>query len=177
MDTAQRRNTAATCLVLVVAGAGLAGCRAADQGPGGGGTASPPTVTRTVTVTVTPTVPPTVPPPRLSNPVTPPVSPMTPPQAKDQPIPSTSQSYAQDFVAAWARQDRARLDELGSPAAVTAASARRATTAPSLTRCEGAAGSSYCTFTGSDYSMIVRVLNEMASQAQPHAVIELRFGS
>ena len=172
--TGRATRLAVSCLALALASAALAGCRFTTAGSGD--SATPPTVTQTVTVTVTPTAP-TLPHPTFSKPITPPVSPMTPPLPKDQPIPSTSQGYAQDFATAWASHDRGRADELGSPAAVKAAFARRATSTPTLSGCEGAAGSSYCTFTTSGYSMIVRVLNEMASQAQPHAVVEVRFGS
>ena len=43
-----------------------------------------------------------------------------------------------------------------------------------LVACEGAAGSSFCTFTaGGDPTLTVRVLNELASQSSPDAVVEV----
>jgi hypothetical protein len=42
-------------------------------------------------------------------------------------------------------------------------------------QCEGAAGSSYCTFNaGGDPTIVVRVGNEAASQGAQHAVIEVQ---
>jgi hypothetical protein len=43
-----------------------------------------------------------------------------------------------------------------------------------LVGCEGAAGSSYCTFNaGGDPTLVVRVVNEVAAQSGPDAVIEV----
>jgi hypothetical protein len=152
-----------TASVALLLGTGLLAACGATGGTGssgaagatGSGTSAP---TRTVTVTVT---------------VTPPVSPVTP--AENRPIPGNSQAYAQDFVTAWVRRDGARADQLAVQAAVRTAFAHRLADAPSLQRCEGAAGSSYCTFNGPGYSVIVRVLNDLASRSQPHAVIEVRY--
>jgi hypothetical protein len=44
-----------------------------------------------------------------------------------------------------------------------------------VTSCEGAAGSTYCTFTaGGDGTIVVRVGNEAAAQAQHQAVTEVQ---
>ena len=47
--------------------------------------------------------------------------------------------------------------------------------APALRDCEGAAGTSYCTFDGVGYTLIVRVGNEPYNTGELHAVIEVRF--
>jgi hypothetical protein len=149
-------HSTVACVALLLGVSALSGCSSgAALGAGAGTDPTPPTTTRTVTVTVTP----------------------TPPRATDQPIPTVPQTYAEEFVAAWVRRDRTRATQLGTADAVGSAFARSVTTAPSLAGCEGAMGSTYCTFKGSTFSMIVRVLNEMTRQGQPHAVIEARFGS
>ena len=50
-----------------------------------------------------------------------------------------------------------------------------AKTAPTFAACEGAAGSSYCTWEGDEYTMTVRVRNEAAAEQQQHAVTEVKF--
>ena len=57
----------------------------------------------------------------------------------------------------------------------TTAFASTVKTAPTFTSCEGAAGSSYCTWEGVEYTMTVRVGNAMVSQRQEQAVQEVRF--
>ena len=84
--------------------------------------------------------------------------------------------YATAFVEAWASGDRTTAELLGSPDAVDTIFSREGGGSWVLSECEGAAGSSYCTFTaGGDPTVIVRVMNEAAQLAQPHAVAEVRF--
>jgi hypothetical protein len=101
---------------------------------------------------------------------------MTPPPAKDPlVIPGTARDYAAAFVRAWVERNRAHLDRLGTPSAVTAATGSTVDQAPTFRSCEGAAGSTYCTWEGVEYTMTVRVLTEKASLRQEHAVTEVRF--
>lgn len=156
--------TAATALLL-------AAC--ADGGPGTSGGSTTTVTTPTVTVTVTSTLPS----PGLSRPTAPPSAPVTPPPARNpQPIPDNARDYAGAFVTAWAKRDRVRAAQLATGTVVETAFASSVPTAPRLTECDGAAGSSYCTYEGDEYTMTVRVLNEMAAGRHPHAVTDVRFG-
>jgi hypothetical protein len=157
-------TTAVTAVALLV----LAGCSGGEPGLAGSTSPGP-----TVTVTVTRTVPA----PTATTGTTPPTAPTTPPPARDPgPIPTDASDYAEAFVTAWAERDRPRADQLATAAVVKTAFASSVPTAPAAKGCEGAAGSTYCTYEGDEYTMTVRVLNEPASQGQPHAVTEVRFG-
>ena len=95
----------------------------------------------------------------------------------DDALPTDPQQYAQAFVGAWAAGDQDSAGLFGTPAAVQAIFAfdSGGAGAWSVTSCEGAAGSTYCTFTaGGDPTIVVRVGNEAASQGQPHAVTEVQ---
>jgi len=173
-------HTAPAALAGALVGVLLSAC-----GPSGGAgstastsstTSTPPPATVTVTTTVT--APPTATRPVPTTPVRPTIdpSPTTPPPGRDAPaIPRSAQDYGIAFVTAWVKGDRARLTQLGTGSAVKAASAARVDTAPRFERCEGAAGSSYCTWVGDEYTLRLRVLNETASLGQPHAVTEVSF--
>lgn len=180
--TSQRTTTALTATAgLLVVGA-LAACGSPGGASGSSATSNPSSTTSspsstsstagpsptTVTVTVTagsPTRTPHIDP-----------SPTTPPAAKDAPaIPRSAQDYGTAFVKAWVDDDRTRADQLGTPASVKAAFASRVDTMPRFVRCEGAAGSSYCTWQGDEYTMQVRLRNDLASLGQPHAVAEVVF--
>jgi hypothetical protein len=81
------------------------------------------------------------------------------------------------FVGAWEQGDQDRALELGTSAAVDTIFAYDSGGAGgwSFVQCEGAAGSSYCTFNaGGDPTIVVRVGNEAASQGAPHAVTEVQ---
>jgi hypothetical protein len=93
----------------------------------------------------------------------------------DQAIPTDAESYAEAFVEAWLTGDRATADQLGTDEAVEAIFALEAGDGWALDHCEGAAGSSYCTFTaGGDPTVVVRVGNEAASLGEPDAVTEVQ---
>ncbi len=155
--------------LAVALGATLSAC-ADDPGPGASGGA---TTSHTVTVTVTRTVPG----PTLTTPTAPPTRATTPPPAQDsKSIPGNARDYAGAFVTAWAERDKPRAEQLATSTVVKTTFASSVPTPPTLKGCGGAAGSSYCTYEGDEYTMTVRVLNEMASQRQPHAVTEVRFG-
>ena len=173
------RLVTTAAVVLSVAGltacGGSAGTGAIDSGTTSSAS-SPTPSTVTVTVTATPTASSTLPAPTLSRPGKPNPTMSTPPPAKDPlVIPDNPQAYGQAFVTAWVGRDRARAARLGTATAVTTAFASTTRTAPAFRTCDGAAGSSYCTWQGDEYTMTVRVLNERSSQRQDQAVIEVTF--
>jgi hypothetical protein len=100
--------------------------------------------------------------------------------ATGQGMPTDPESYAVAFVEAWAAGDHERALELGTSAAVDTIFAYDSGGPGlwSLVQCEGAAGSSYCTFSaGGDPTIVVRVGNEAASQGMPGAVSEVQVES
>ena len=175
-----RLVTRAAVGAAALAAAGVLGACGGSAGAGSSDTTSdtsgPTTPTVTVTVTATPTATTTIPIPTLSRPGKPNSTVSTPPPAKDPPvIPRTPQAYAQAFVTAWVGRDRPRAAQLGLGTAVDTAFASTVKTAPTFKTCEGAAGSSYCTWQGDEYTMVVRVGNERVAQHQEQAVREVRF--
>jgi hypothetical protein len=92
-------------------------------------------------------------------------------------LPTNVEAYAELFVSNWVRGDRGDAEQLGTPEAVSAifAAAETPAAAPALRDCEGAMGTSYCTFDGVGYTLIVRLGNEAVQQGELHAVIEVRF--
>lgn len=150
--------------------AGAAGC-AGTPGPEAS-TTSTTSSPATTTVTVTSTVPA----PSPTTPKAPATSPQTPPPAKDPlVIPDNPRDYAAAFVRAWVERNGPHLSQLGTPAAVSAVTGSTVDQVPTLRSCDGAAGSTYCTWEGVEYTLTVRVLNEPASQREQHAVTEARF--
>ncbi len=86
-------------------------------------------------------------------------------------LPTDPQAYATAFVEAWASGDQATALVLGTQSAVDAIFAFEGGGTWTLVGCEGAAGSSFCTFNaGGDPTVVVQVGNEAASQGQQHAV-------
>ena len=171
--TCRRRSSLCASAAGLLALGVIAGCGsgAADDG-------SPPTATTSATSTPTAgtvtaepsTTEPSTTAPKLDLP------PTTPPGAKDAPaIPRAAQDYGTAFVTAWVGGDRARATQLGTESAVKAAFANRVEAMPRFVRCEGAAGSSYCTWAGDEYTLQVRLGNELASRGEPHAVTEVVF--
>jgi hypothetical protein len=93
-------------------------------------------------------------------------------------IPTDPAAYATALIEAWERGDQPAAAELATSDAVEMLFSREGGGAGtwSLVGCEGAAGSSYCTFNaGGDPTVIVRVGNEAVSLGQPHAATEIRF--
>jgi hypothetical protein len=171
-----RITTTIAALVAIAATGLLGGCGAADGTgiAGASSTTTPTATTPTTTVTVTATS--SVPVPTLTKPGKPNTTMSIPPPAKDPlVIPNTPKAYAQAFVTSWVDRDRARAAKLGTTAAVDAAFGSTPTKAPTFTSCEGAAGSSYCTWEGDEFTMTVRVLNEKSAQRQTQAVTEVKF--
>ena len=156
----------------------LAGCGPSKGPATTTGTSSTTPTPATITVTTTVTASPTATRPVPTKPTRPTIdpSPTTPPPGKDAPaIPRSAQDYGIAFVTAWVKGDRTRATQLGSEAAVKDAFAVRPGVAPRFQHCEGAAGSSYCTWEGDEYTLQLRILNETASTGQPHAVAEVAF--
>jgi hypothetical protein len=166
--------TASSSALMVLALAGCGPTDGTDAPAGAGSTTTPATVTVTTTVTASPSATRPVP----TKPTRPTIdpSPTTPPPGKDAPpIPRSAQDYGIAFVTAWVEGDRTRATQLGTGSAVKDAFAAGPGAAPRFQRCEGAAGSSYCTWVGSEYTLQLRILNETASLGQPHAVTEVVF--
>jgi hypothetical protein len=92
-------------------------------------------------------------------------------------LPTTPVAYAEATFAAWQSQDTARLQRLAQPADAALLIARHPQPGETWTgpACEGAAGSSYCTWTTPTASLTIRVGNEAASQGHDHAVTEAFF--
>lgn len=95
-------------------------------------------------------------------------------------LPTDPDAYATAFVQAWEVGDQATALELGTQSAVDSIFAFESGGAGSwsLETCEGAAGSSFCTFTaGGDPTVVVQVGNDAASQGQPQAVTSVQVSS
>ncbi len=172
----------ASTAALLATTALVSACGSTGDSPSGSGASptSSPAPTVTVTVTTTPTASSTstseLPRPTATRPGKPNPTIAIPPPAKDPlVIPNDPKAYGQAFVNAWVDRDRAGAARLGSASAVTTAFASTVTSGPVFRSCERAAGSSYCTWVGDEYTMTVRVLNEMAAQGQEHAVTEVQF--
>ena len=104
-------------------------------------------------------------------PTTPPVVTTTGPQ-----YPATAQAYSEKLLTAWGQLQVSVLADLTTPAAQTEILAISAPPNQAWTfqRCDGAAGSSYCSFLSKDGDVItVRVINETLGKA--HAVSEVKF--
>jgi hypothetical protein len=181
MRNASARTAGATIL-LTAAVAALAGCGDGTAPAGDAMTEATTTAaatgpsTPTVTVSTAGTAIGTLPAPSPSTPKSPPTSPAVPPPAKDPVgIPDNPRDYAVVFVKAWTDRDTATMRRLATDQAFAQAETSTPRAAPALRGCEGAAGSSYCTFTGDEFTMTVRVANEKASRHLQHAVSEVRF--
>jgi hypothetical protein len=96
---------------------------------------------------------------------------------------SNAEEYVDALIAAWTSGDRDFAEELAVPTAVeTLFSYEPAEDGVEPTWaievCEGAAGSSYCTVgAGGDAKIVVRVMNEAASQGAEQAVTEVTVDS
>ncbi len=92
-------------------------------------------------------------------------------------FPTTADAYAQATVAAWLAHDTARLDQLKAADLKLFASIDLAgsyDTHYTLYRCDGAAGSSYCTlFNNAGDALTLQLQNQLVGQA--HAVISGNF--
>lgn len=93
-------------------------------------------------------------------------------QPEPEPEPQSAEEVARAFVDAWRAGDDDALAELGEPDAVAAAHAAAAAADAGWTfeRCEGAAGSVYCSWTSAEGTAVVRVRNV----GEPRLVMEFR---
>ena len=93
-------------------------------------------------------------------------------------LPTNAEDYATALIEAWERGDLDTASTLATADALDTLFSQEGGGAGtwSLEMCEGAAGSTYCTFgAGGDPRVIVRVANEAASLGQPEAVTEVQF--
>ena len=140
--------------VTALAGCGDGAAPAAGTTTSGTTTSTSGSPAPTVTVSTAPTATATLPAPSPSTPKSPPTSPAVPPPAKDPVgIPDNARDYAVVFVKAWADRDTTTMRRLATDQAFTSAEASTPRSEPTLRGCEGAAGSSYCTFTGDEFTM------------------------
>ncbi|MDQ1103351.1 hypothetical protein QE364_001627 [Nocardioides zeae] len=161
------RRGAALAVTAVLAGAALSACSDSDD-------ESSPTVTVTETVTSSPstsTSTPTEQPGDTSGASSAPTSAAAP----TGPLPTDAQEYAQALIDAWQAGDRAAAERLvRDPDEVDDLFDEDDLTGdPVFAMCEGAAGSSYCTWNGTGYDIVVRVANEAASAGQEGAISEV----
>mgnify|MGYP001355576106 FL=1 len=142
-------------IALVAAAMTLGACT--GTGAGGDTTSTMPTTQVTA--------PPTTPLPPTSTETTQP----------PEPLPTNSQDYAAAAFEAWVAGDEAQLGRLLTPEASTQLDEINADPAADweFTRCEGAAGSSYCEWLGPDGTLTFCVGNEAASAGEEHAVSEV----
>jgi hypothetical protein len=91
-------------------------------------------------------------------------------------LPNDPNDYAVATLRAWQQGDLTSLAELGEPpvAAFLAARSDRWVSWGDP-QCEGAAGSSYCSWTRPEIQFVVRIGNELAYAGQPHAVRDAYF--
>lgn len=167
-----------TTTVVVAATLTLAAC-----GSSGGGTATP-TTTAPPAAPATTVSPTTVSPSATTAPAatttTAPTTtaPTTATPTTQAAMPRDGAGYADALVRAWGRHDRRLVNRYATPAAQQALRAHDSLANGTWTRtqCEGAAGSSYCTYRdAAGATLVVRVLNEYAAQGRLHAATEVRF--
>jgi hypothetical protein len=122
-------------------------------------------------------VPFTPPTPTRAKPPGPSSTPQIPPPARDPVgvIPDTPKAYAEAFVAAWVSGTTPALAELGTRAAVAQARTAKPTGMPQLRACRPDAGSTYCTFEGDEFTVTVRVVDDLVQDKRPQAVTEVIF--
>lgn len=101
--------------------------------------------------------------------VTSPPSPSTPPGSPEE--------QARSLYTAWTKGDRTAALALAEPAAVSSLFQRAWSASDSWTfgGCEGAAGSTYCTWRRPGEQLVIRVRNDIAGP--PLRVLEARFQS
>jgi len=95
----------------------------------------------------------------------------------DSDLPTDARSYADELIRAWGRGDVTTVERLAEPGAAAVLADHSAQAGPEWSRlgCEGAAGSSYCTYEAPEGQLVVRVGNEAASTGADHAVTEVDF--
>ena len=170
-------GTRAQLVVLGLAVATLTAC-GADRtvtGPASPSPSTSPTSSRSATTSSD--VPFTPPTPTRAKPPGPSSTPQIPPPARDPVgvIPDTPKAYAEEFVAAWVSGTTPALAELGTRAAVAQARTAKPTGMPQLRACRPDAGSTYCTFEGDEFTVTVRVVDDLVHDKRPQAVTEVIF--
>jgi hypothetical protein len=94
-------------------------------------------------------------------------------------LPASPVEYATALFESWLRGDQASVDELAQPyvAKVLASRAHHEPAGWQGPQCEGAAGSTFCSWVRPDIALTIRVANEAASQREPHAGTGVTFGT
>ncbi len=94
--------------------------------------------------------------------------------AAQEPLPRNAEDYASVAFGAWTEGDEGLLVRLMTMEArqVLADASLDAAADWEFDRCEGAAGSTYCTWTGPDGTLTFRVANQDAGEGEEHAITE-----
>lgn len=160
------RRAAGTTVLAAAAALTLAACSGDD------GDASDGPATETVTVTETPSDPPSETASPSDSGTAAPADPGTPAEGE---IPTDPQTYAQALVDAWLDGDRATAESLVADPddADELFDDDDIVGVPEFSRCEGAAGSTYCTWIGQGYEIVIQVANEAASLGELGAVLDV----
>lgn len=93
-------------------------------------------------------------------------------------VPDVPAEYARAVFDAWVAGNQPRIEELAVPSVADLLAARPWSADDGWgdqATCEGAAGSTYCTWTGASAQLTIRVANEQGSGAEPHAATEAVF--
>jgi hypothetical protein len=92
-------------------------------------------------------------------------------------LPENPRAYARAVEAAWTDGDRSRLDRLTTEPVGALLRARPARPADGWhgPECGGATGDTYCRWTGTASTLLVRVRNALASRGEDHATIGASF--
>ncbi len=100
----------------------------------------------------------------------------TPTDGVDVPVPTAAEQYAALFAIAWSEGDSAAMGQL-APADVVDLALTEPGAVWSSMACDGAAGSTFCTFTAfeGEVLLVVRVGNEAVLTGTGQAVAEVRF--
>lgn len=167
MSVTPRSLTLSLAAVALV-GVGAVGCSSNKDEPSPTTTAAPAATTPGTSATKS-TVAPATDAPATSTPSTAPPAPTT--SATPASTPTTPEDYAKGLYAAWRKGDKATADTLGTPDAVNALFAYEPTDF-TFQDCQGAAGSTICTFTAGVGSIEMRVRN--ATGGEPVLVVEVK---
>lgn len=158
-------------IAVVLAALGGMGCSSKSDAPAPTTTASPAPGTSPATSSAT-AAPATAPPGTAGTSATsaPSTAPTTQQATSTTGVPSTPEDYARGLYEAWRRGDKNTADTLGTPDAVNALFAYEPTDF-TFQDCQGAAGSTICTFTAGVGAIEMRVRN--ATGGEPVVVVEV----
>lgn len=164
------RSLSLSLAAVALVGVGAVGCSSKKDEPSPTTTAAPAATTPGTSATKSTSSPATAAPgtPSTSFSTSTPVPPTS---ATPASTPTTPEDYAKGLYAAWRKGDKATADTLGTPDAVDALFAYEPTDF-TFQDCQGAAGSTICTFTAGVGSIEMRVRN--ATGGEPVLVVEVK---